>query len=347
VASPNQWHKVALELEPPEGVQVQGTVLLACRWETSLVLPRYLLKVTGVSCLATAGALKLVAAACAWQPTSDGSQGSEIRQPGVALALCLGSGVALAGCAVHFVIAHLKRSGKVDSLVASHSTCSRRPGQDGSAIINAPLLQVQMRAAGLTSYDLAITPAVDMLKHAQLPVLVLGWLLPPASLGLTSLAMLLQAVQGPGLRCQPGEVLACAGLSCTLVGLLCFARSEANVQTARASDCIDSWASTYPPKDCPADPELGTQGSKQADFGRKSSYKWWWKSDKPDAATPPEVEKPPHAQTSNSEVVSATRETPVTEKPPDAEKAPVAEKPPDVKTALHAENPADPFEEEY
>jgi len=352
VASPDQWHQAALELEPPEGVQVRGTVLLAVRWETSPVLPRYLLKVTGVSCLATAGAFKLVAAACAWQPTSDGSQVCELRQPGVALALYMGSGVAFAGCAVHFVIAHFKRSGKVDNLVASHSTSNRRPGKGGEAIANAPLLQVQMRAAGLTSYDLAITPAVDVLKHAQLPVVVLGWLLPPASLGLTSLAVLLQAAQGPRLWCRPGEVLACAGLSCTFVGLICFACSEANVQGAQASHCSSTWASIHPPRDYPADPELGTQCEQASSSGQSSlpfrradsrSYKWWWKTETPDAAKPPDMEKPSHVE----KTVPETGETPDTEKPRDAEKVPVTERPPDAKTTVDTEKPANPFEEEY
>merc|ERR1739848_567224 len=81
--------------------------------------PPYTLRLFGVACFGAAGTAKLLAAFCRWQARKVAR--GRVRQPGVSLALVLGSGCALSAVPVLFLLAHLDSSGLVEALDALES----------------------------------------------------------------------------------------------------------------------------------------------------------------------------------------------------------------------------------
>eukprot|EP00928_Gymnodinium_smaydae_P046552 TRINITY_DN31012_c0_g1_i1.p1 TRINITY_DN31012_c0_g1~~TRINITY_DN31012_c0_g1_i1.p1 ORF type:complete len:437 (-),score=89.43 TRINITY_DN31012_c0_g1_i1:58-1368(-) len=301
-AAPGRWIERELALDGQGG----GHIIVSTCWIPGCLIPRYLLHVSSASCLSIAASLQLVSAFCRWAPSSASALYGHAAQPGVAFALGLGGCVSLCGAAAHFVIAHMERDNHLDDLVASHRASNRRnelqtaTGRVEGGSGDALSLKVHVKARGLMNYEISLESLGDITRHVHLPVLVLGWLLPPATMGLSSLALLLQAVQSGSFSVNVGQLLAAASLACQGVSFLSFMQGEKRPRQMRAPPRPQVSASAAargsgggksrqtPPKPIPEAPRTSLEDeeeeglrsrlpSERSNSEKQEGYKWWWK----------------------------------------------------------------------
>jgi len=201
IADPWAWQRHVVQLEKENGGSA-GEIILSFSFEPSDHFSNeYVLRLLGVICLATAGALFLVAADCRWQP--GGATGDPLKQPGVDAVLIIAALCSFVSCATNFCLAHLP--GRLDDseLLAEHLACTglaQALTQVHNNNANSPVV-VHIRPASLTSYELTLDVKLDM----RLPTCILAWMLVLASMGLAWVAPILQ-MQQLSLHVEAGEV---------------------------------------------------------------------------------------------------------------------------------------------
>mmetsp|Transcript_68969 Transcript_68969/g.222922 ORF Transcript_68969/g.222922 Transcript_68969/m.222922 type:complete len:427 (+) Transcript_68969:59-1339(+) len=248
----NQWHEEKLTLEPPRGISTRGVIMLSVCWEPASWLTRYLLHMASAVCFATAFAVLLIAANCRWQPAT--LEMGAAKQPGVGATTLLASAVMFLAMALQFMLAHSNREVQLDDLAASLSASqrlnealpalgSKKPGAGGKGSASAqPALLINARATKLMSYELSVSPTVDI-SLIYLPLMVVAWLLPAGGAALIALAFMLQLQDGMLCACA-GEALALLALWSVATGYACAAFGHRRPRH-NSAEIKRSWTRAY------------------------------------------------------------------------------------------------------